>query len=101
MNHTDSLKARLRADAQCERIALFLCTTEGDQGESGEAVNERGELMGWWLFPDGHLDIRPYRADELTWEMQADPEYLAARAEVGLAAAKRGAAGRVRKNHGE
>lgn len=81
---TDTLLARLRADTQSERIALFLCTTEGDMGESGEAINERGELYGWWLFPDGHLDVRPYRADELTWNMQASPEYQRARAEVGL-----------------
>jgi hypothetical protein len=87
VNQTESIKARLRADANCERIALFLCTTEGEQGQSGEAINERGELCGWWLFPDGHLDIRPYDAAEVAeingydWD---DPEYRAARAEVGL-----------------
>lgn len=79
----DTVKPRLMADTNSERIALFLCTTEGQMGSSGEAVNERGELYGWWLFPSGHLDIRPYRVDELTWDMLHEPEYLAALAEVG------------------
>lgn len=80
----DTIKARIADDTRSKRVALFLCTTEGDMGCSGEAVNERGELYGWWLFPEGHLDIRPYRADELTWDMQHDPEYHQARAEVAL-----------------
>jgi len=81
---TATLQARLAADTQSQRVALFLTTTEGDLGESGEAVNERGELFGWWLFPDGHLDVRPYRPDELAWPLLEDSEYLAARREVGL-----------------
>lgn len=84
MNQTDAIKARLKADAQCERIALFLCTTEGQLGQSGESVNERGELVGWWLFPDGHLNIQPYRVEELVEFEICDPEYQRARAEVGL-----------------
>jgi hypothetical protein len=84
MSMTESIRARLMADAGCERIAFFLRTTEGHLGESGEAINERGELVGWWLFPDGYLDIRPYRIDETDPAVLAEPEYLAARAEVGL-----------------
>lgn len=81
----ETTKARIMADTNSERIGLFLCTTEGDLGDSGEAVNERGELFGWWLFPDGHMDIRPYRADEIDHDdLLTDSEYLAARAEVGL-----------------
>jgi len=74
---------RLKADTHSERIALFLCTTEGDQGESGCAVNERDEWFSWWLNPDDSLEIYDRgRVEDLEAHMLDDPEYLAARAEV-------------------
>ncbi len=70
-------KQRLKAATDSEKIGLFLCSDEDRQGESGSAINERGEVFDWWEHL-GALDVSPGVMDA------TDPEYLAARAEVGL-----------------
>jgi hypothetical protein len=57
-------------------------------GARGSAVNERGDLVDWWLYPDDWLEDSWLQTDQLAeWEL---PMYLAARAEAEAAVIRRG-----------
>jgi hypothetical protein len=80
---TASLQARLCQATHSARIALFGWWPEGDMGARGSAVNERGDLVDWWLYPDDWLEVSWLQTDQLAeWEL---PAYFAARAEAQAA----------------
>jgi hypothetical protein len=60
-----SPQARLCQATHSARIALFGWWPEGDMGACGSAVNERGFLVDWSLYPDDRLEVSWLQTDRL------------------------------------